>query len=324
MTTPDLSGPFTRRRALTLAGVAGGMAVAGRVPAEAATCRPRSALSVRGHLPADRIQQIVGAEGTVSQRVLQISIARDDIGRVNGPEGVRFDSDFQIHGDLTFQPLGSGRAFLNADLALKASELNRVIDALDASGLVFQAEHQHYVDLSPQVWFIHFRGLGRPLDLARAARKVIDVTAAKLPQKMPSKPTTPLDHKRLVRILGGSAEVGGGGVVTVTVGRTDRIVIDGVHASPEANISTNIEFKPLDSAGRQAAVGPDFSMRGPEVRPTVRAMRANGFQVGCLYNQETDEHPQLYFSHMLAKGDPYVLAAAVRRGLDHTKAERPS
>jgi hypothetical protein len=49
-------------------------------------------------------------------------------------------------------------------------------------------------------------------------------------------------------------------------------------------------------------------------------MRAAGFSVGCLYNQETGESPQLYFAHMFAQGDPYALARAIRRGLDHTRA----
>lgn len=77
-----------------------------------------------------KIEEIVGAEGTVTDRVLGISIARDDLGEVKGPEGVTFDSDFQIHGDLAFQPLGADRAFFNGDLALRASEFDRVIDAI--------------------------------------------------------------------------------------------------------------------------------------------------------------------------------------------------
>lgn len=43
--------------------------------------------------------------------------------------------------------------------------------------------------------------------------------------------------------------------------------------------------------------------------------------VHCLYNQETDEHPQLYFSHQLKTGDPYELAREIRRALDHTDVQ---
>lgn len=47
-------------------------------------------------------------------------------------------------------------------------------------------------------------------------------------------------------------------------------------------------------------------------------MRRNGFHVGCRYSQETNEHPQLFFSHMIDTGDPYRLARKIRRGLDLT------
>jgi hypothetical protein len=47
-------------------------------------------------------------------------------------------------------------------------------------------------------------------------------------------------------------------------------------------------------------------------------MRKQGWFVGCLYNQETSETPQLYFAHMLKVGDAYALAREIRRGLDLT------
>lgn len=118
----------------------------------------------------------------------------------------------------------------------------------------------------------------------------------------------------------GRAQIGDNGSVAVAVNRRGRIVIGGVQASPEANISTVVEFKPMGSGGR-AAVGPDFSMIGKEVDDVVAVMRKQGWFVGCLYNQETSENPQLYFSHMLKTGDAYALAAEVRLGLDSTNAD---
>jgi hypothetical protein len=138
---------------------------------------------------------------------------------------------------------------------------------------------------------------------------------------MPSHPTTPLDPDRLASILHGDAQVGDEGVVTVSVSRSDEIVIDGIRVSPEANISTEIQFKPLSSTGSSAAVGPDFSQTSSEVEPVVSLMRRQGWFVGCLYDQETNEEPQLYFPHMLKTGDAYTLAAEVRRGLDPTDSE---
>jgi len=43
--------------------------------------------------------------------------------------------------------------------------------------------------------------------------------------------------------------------------------------------------------------------------------------VGRLVNnQETDEHPQLYFSHQFKTGDPIRLAREMRQALDRTDA----
>jgi hypothetical protein len=323
---PHSSSPalISRRRVLALGGgiAAGGVVSAATPLAEEAVARGRTFALRRqaGKLPAKEIQAIVQAEGTVTDGVLSIAVQRSDIGKVSGPAGVTFTPAFEIDGTLTFQPLGSRLAFFNGDIPLRPSETNGFIDALIANGLTFQAFHQHYIEMKPNVWFIHFRGIGAPLALARAVHTVLKATGMPLPQKMPTKPKTPLDAKRLGSILHGSAQVGDEGVVTVSVSRRGRIVIGGVVASPEANISTMIEFKPLSATGSRAAVGPDFSITSSEVQKVVAVMRTQGWFVGCLYNQETSESPQLYFSHMLKTGDAYALAAEVRRGLDLTHA----
>jgi hypothetical protein len=312
---------LTRRRALTLGGASlAGLAAPGAASARSATAHA-ALYHRRGSLPVGAIQDIIGAEGSVSGGVLGIAIERMDIGSVKGPMGVTFPPSFELNGDLTFQPLGTDLAFFNGDLALKAAELNPVIDAIHKSGLTFQAMHQHYFNLDPMVWFIHFRGLGKPRALAQAVRHVLAATATPLPQKRPAKPTTPLDHAKLAKTLHGSSEIGGDGVVTVSVSRSDRIVIGNVQVSPETNISTNVQFLPLGAQANRAAAAPDFSMTAAEVEPVCRRMRAAGFEIGCLYNQETDEHPQLYFAHMLGVGEPQQLAVAIRKGLDLTKAD---
>lgn len=318
--------PLTRRRALALGGtLAGGLVAAGAplMPADAASastadrsgCGPAPAPA----LPVKHIERIIQAQGSVSDGVLSIEIDRDDL-HVTGPGGIPFKPSWEVNGTLTFQSLpGKDRAAFNGDLALLAEELNPVIDAILAHGLVFQAEHQHYFGLRPMVWFIHFRGTGDPIRLAKAVAAVVRVTGAPLPQKPPAHPTTPLDADALARILHGSATVGADGVVTVGVPRRDHVVLGGVRIKPGLNIDTMVAFEPLPGP-QHTAVGPDFSLIAQEVDPVVRVMRAQGFSVHCLYNQETGEQPQLYFSHQLAVGNAIDLAHKIRRGLDRTNS----
>ena len=321
MAIPDVSTRISRRQALALGGgvAAGGLLSAASPMAAGAATRPP--LTQSGTLPVKQIESIVQAQGTVTNGVLVIDIERKDMGNVAGPIGVTFTPAFELDGSLTFQPLGQNLAFFNGDLPLRPAETQPFIDALVAKGIVFQAFHQHYIEMRPNVWFIHFRALGNPLTIAEGIHRAIKVTSTPLPQAPPAHPTSPLNAKLLGQILHGQASIGDQGVVTVNVSRKDQIVIDGVQVSPEANIATGIEFKPLSTTGDKAAAAPDFGMIGPEVQPVVSLMRRQGWFVGCLYNQETDETPQLYFAHMLKTGDAYTLAAEVRRGLDQTNSE---
>ena len=66
----------------------------------------------------------------------------------------------------------------------------------------------------------------------------------------------------------------------------------------------------------RAAAVPDFAMEAGEINKVTSLMRGMGWDIGCLYNQETAESPQLYFSHQLKTGDAYALAGEIRKGLD--------
>jgi hypothetical protein len=287
----------------------------------AALSRPAPAATVGKNatptpLPVKEMESILGASGTVTNGVLSVEIDRTDL-TATLPGNISAESE--LNGTLYFQPLPNGRALLNGDFCLKPEETNPFIDALMANHIKVQAFHQHLFDLTPMVWFVHFRLNAEPRALAHAVRKAMDVTAVVLPQSPPSS-KTPFDAKRLASILGGSAEVGSKGAVTVSIPRKETITILGVRVQPEAGISTTVDFQPLNSNGSNALVVPDFALIGTEVNPVFETMRREKFINGCLYNQETDELPQLYFSHQWATGNPYVLAQKVRKALNLTNS----
>lgn len=60
-------------------------------------------------------------------------------------------------------------------------------------------------------------------------------------------------------------------------------------------------------------------MEASEINNVVETMRSMGWDIGCLYNQETGEHPRLFFSHEFKTGNPYTLAREVRKGLNQDK-----
>jgi hypothetical protein len=209
---------------------------------------------------------------------------------------------------------------MNGDFGgLLPEEIDPFIDKLLEGGLIFQALHQHFYDLFPQVYFIHMRGVGDPLKIARALIAAVKVTGTPLPQTAPSHPTTPLPVEEIGNILGETPTVGGSGVVTVDIPRRNSVILGGIRISPFLNIATDVAFEPLGNG--QTAVAADFSMVSSEVQNVMRVMRQQGWEIGCLYNQETDEQPQLYFSHTVKVGNAVELAKEVRRGLNQTNSK---
>jgi uncharacterized protein DUF1259 len=285
----------------------------GAGPALAGKSKPRSSL------PTKALDGAMQSQGQMSNGVLSFSVDRTDITNVH-IHGVPIKPAFEINGSINFQSLGHGRAFMNGDLALKPSELNAAISAIIRNHLVFQAEHQHMYDFSPMVWFVHLRGRGDAVTLAHEVHNVVAATGTPK-QSSPSNPKTPLDKNRLEKILHGyDASVSEDGVVTVFVARRNPIRIDGVTINPANNIATNVAFEPLNKSGTEVAAIPDFAMEAGEINSVVGTMQAQGWDIGCLYNQETAERPQLYFSHEFKTGNPYTLAQEVRAGLDRTNA----
>jgi hypothetical protein len=265
--------------------------------------------------PAEIFEQVLHTRGRVSENVLAIQIPRGDLHEVRGPHGLTFTAAWEVHHDWSVQTLPSGEAMLNGEMSLLQSETDPVIDQLLAHGLVFQAFHQHFTGQTPQIWHIHMRGRGEARALATALAAVIRVTGTPFPPpSSPSHPSTPLQPQVLARILGGSAQVSEGGVVSVSVPRKNPMRLGGVAISPNLAIATHVRFKPLQ--GTRVAAAPDFGMTAAEVAPVMQVMRRAGWDVDCLYNQETYEEPQLYWSHQLKIGEATELAREIRAGLD--------
>jgi hypothetical protein len=310
----------SRREALKLGGLAGGLVTAGPLLASTAAAAPRTAPAPSPAWAGTvaEIERIIRAKGTVSNGVLNIEIDREDLPHVH-KEGVPIKPSFEINGNLCFQPLSDGSIAFNGDLCFKPEELNPAIDQMVKHGLTWQAMHQHLWGLQPMVWFMHMRARGSARKVAEGCAAVLGATSTPLPQAPPKNPTTPLDTKRLAKIIGATPSVGAAGVVTFDLPQKEPIRLGGIRINPFLNVYTPVAFQPL--GGDKAVAVPDFGLLAHQVDPVARLMRSQGWEIDCLYNQETDEQPQLYFSHQFKVGDAYTLATQIRRGLELTSVK---
>ncbi len=318
-----LDAPIDRRRALGLGGSIAGSIFAGlTLGTKAARAQATNSATSDSHDwkgTAKKIEQIIQAQGMFSNGVFSIEVDRNDITNVT-LRGVPIKPAFEINGNLSFQKLDDDNFVMNSDLALKGDELDPFIDQLLAHDIVFQAEHQHFYDFDPLVWFIHFRKAGDPLDIARGVKAALNVTSTPFPQTSPTNPTTPLPADELGEILGASPTVGADGVVNFNVPREDPITLGGIRINPYLNVAAPIAFQPYGGDQNAAAVV-DFAMIASEINDVMSTMRRKSWDIGCLYNQETDEQPQLYFSHQFKTGNALDLAREIRDGLNRTDSK---
>lgn len=308
MKIPERGPQWTRRDALKLgATLTGGFFAASLTFAQETDTLP-------SEQDRQTIETILRAKGKASEGVFSVDIDRKDIHNLTLHD-VPIKPSFQIDGNLFFQKTSGDRVMMNADFALKPDELDRFIEQLVTHDIVFQAEHQHMFEFTPIVWFVHFRADGDARKIAEGVRAALDVTSAPFPQSPAEHPTTPLPADQIGQILGAKPEIKSDGVVICNVPRREQMVLGGITINPQLNVASQIAFQPVEGEHKAAAI-PDFSLIAAEIQPVVRRQMQKGWDIGCLYNQEIAESPQLYFSHQFKTGDPLDLARDIRSALN--------
>ncbi len=104
------------------------------------------------------VEKSIGRKGTANGSIYQIGIPRADTVTENGMEippsmGVATSINFQ---KAVKQVASTG------DFVLVASEVNPVIKTLTENGITVTAIHNHMINESPRLFFVHFWGYGSP------------------------------------------------------------------------------------------------------------------------------------------------------------------
>jgi hypothetical protein len=252
----------------------------------------------------------------------------------DAPGDVRYGfprSDLKVRiGDVAIEPplaLGSWAAFHAApeggavvamgDLVLLGSEVNPVARELQSKGLEILAIHNHLIDESPRVLYLHFHGHGEAAALARALRGALEKT--KTPLGAPGTPATPTAEQQAVLqrfqdALGRNGTMAGG-VLQIGAPRKDPIREQGMEVPPSMGMATAIN---VQAAGKGVAATGDFVLVADEVNPVILALQARGIDVTALHSHMLREEPRLFFMHFWAVGEPESIAAGLKDALAKT------
>jgi hypothetical protein len=77
---------------------------------------------------------------------------------------------------MNFQPTADGRAAITGDFVLIDREVNAVARALAEAGIDVTALHNHGLQDTPRLFYMHFWATGEPAALARGLRSALDRT----------------------------------------------------------------------------------------------------------------------------------------------------
>lgn len=266
------------------------------------------------------VEDALGRKGAMQPGdVLKFAFPRGDLSVTLN--GVTLKPALALGGWVAFKEIGKGQSMAMGDLVLTEGEVGPVMRALRAGGIDQTALHNHVLNESPHVMYMHISAHG---DAAKIARAIHDGLAqSKAPLGPPSAPATAsaadLDTAGIAKALGTAGKLNGV-VYQVSIARSEKITEMGHVVPPSMGVATTINFQP--TGGGKAAITGDFVLRGTEVNPVIRALRDHGIEVTALHGHMIDEEPRLYFMHFWANDDAVTLAKGLKAALDRTKSKK--
>jgi hypothetical protein len=257
------------------------------------------------------IDQALGRSGQKTGDVYKVSFPRTDL-------------HVSVHG-VAIKPglaLGSWAAFLGTDdnamvmgdLVLLQDELNPVMAKLRSSGFEITAVHNHLLEESPRVMYMHYLGHGPAAQLATSLRSALAVS--KTPLGKPAAATeeaAPPAWVKGVEDAVGRKGTYKGGVLSYGVARSAAVTMPGKTIPPAAGVAESINFQEAET-GKVATTG-DFVLTAEEVNAVISELHDHHISVAALHSHMLTEEPRLFFMHFWSVGTPESVGAGIKAAL---------
>ena len=270
------------------------------------------------------VEEAIGKAGSVQpDGVYKIALPRTDLHVKVGDVEVK--PALALGSWIAFRKLAT-EAMVMGDLVLTEDEVGPVMAKLEEESIEITALHNHLLNESPRVMYMHIDAHGDPVKLAQAIHAALALSKTPLTAPAPGQKPEQinLDTKQLDQIIGRSGKINGG-VYQFGVPRAERIaegeMAHGAEPIPSSmGLATAINFQPTGAGG--AAITGDFVLLGSEVNPVIATLRANGIAVTALHSHMLNDSPHLFFMHFWANDDALKLARGLRAALDKTNSAK--
>ena len=265
-------------------------------------------------LGSSKIDQVLGRSGQKMGEVYRVGFPRTDLHVV--VDGLAIKPGLALGSWAAFSGMDNAASVMG-DLVLLESEINPVMERLRAAGFEITAVHNHLLEATPAVLYMHYMGHGPAAEIANSLQAALAVSKTLLgkPAAGPGEPPTPPEWVKTIEDTLGRKGNFKGGVLGYGVPRAEAIVMNGMTLTPAQGVAESINFQEAD-AGKVATTG-DFVLTSGEVNAVISALEQNHIAVTALHSHMLTEEPRLFFMHFWAVGSPEAVAGGIKAALSH-------
>jgi len=259
------------------------------------------------------VEKVFGRKGTLQDDVFKITFPRSDLKVKIG--GIYFDPDLALTSWIAFKQM-QDQVMIMGDLVVLDKEIGPVISRLVSNGIQVTAIHNHLVDESPSVIYMHFSGHGSSLKLAETIKSALMETGTPLTVSRAKQSSVIPDWSKVESVLGKSGKAEGD-LLKFSFPRAEKITENGTEIPPSMGVATPIGFQMV---GSKAVAYGDFVLLANEVNPVIKALTERDITVTAIHNHMLSESPRLFFLHFWGFGEAEKLANGLKAALDKTNS----
>ena len=269
------------------------------------------------------VETVFGKKGAVQGNVFKISYPRSDlkvkVGELTVAPGFALGSWI---GFMTMDKMNgmkmmgmkmmvkeeamNNEVSMMGDLVVLDTELPTLLSKLVDVDLKVTAIHNHLINESPNVKYVHLSGMGDRIKLAEAIKSVLAVTGTPLTAPQPG-PQPNIDWSSVELVLGTSGKHNGM-LLQYTFPRKENLKESGMVMPAFMGMATAINFQ---KDGDKAAITGDFVLLADEINPAIKILVSNGISPTALHNHMIHDEPRLFMMHFWAVDEPSKLAKAL-------------
>ena len=263
-------------------------------------------------LDTTKIDEAMGRSGQKTGDIYRLGFPRTDlrvsIGSVEIKPGLVLGSWAAFAGN-------DNDAMVMGDLVLLENELTPVMKKLRAAGFDITAVHNHVLNETPRVIYMHYMGHGKAVQLAKSLHAALAESKTPLDKPAPAPAAEPPAFVKTIEDTLGTKGRFSGGVLAFGIPRAGAITDHGMTLTTAQGVAEAINFQEA-GAGKVATTG-DFVLTAEEVNPVISALEEHDIQVTALHSHMLTEQPRLFFMHFWAVGSTESVAAGIKAALSH-------